>query len=464
MSSTPFSDLSSPLENRGFRKWQYPDRVAGKWTLWRESVGYFLLIIFCIGPWINVNGKQIVWLNIAERQFHFFGSTFAPNDFFLFAIIVLLSVLALFLFSALFGRIWCGWACPQTVFLEGVYRQIERIIEGDFRKRKARDEAHLLGKTPSDYYFVKTFKHTLYIIISLGFSFCFIAYFIGLDASLNLIFHPSNSHPIAYLAILIVAGFMYFVGGFFRELACTFVCPYARFQSVLLDKHSIVIGYDKIRGEPRGKLKRGEERHLGDCVDCFRCVQVCPTGIDIRNGLQLECISCTACIDACNEVMVKIKRPKGLIRFGSTAEFEGEKKIKLIRPRTILYGLLMIVFTGIAIIQLNRRESVQIYVRRAMGNPYILQSDGNVRNTFILDFTNRSQKNIQIEIIPTGLPQGNWKFQENPITLEKDATKQVTVYGFAPSQQVRGEVAVTFQFKEENKFLRSKTAKFLAPE
>ncbi|MDK9698640.1 MAG: cytochrome c oxidase accessory protein CcoG [bacterium] len=471
----PIQEKSSPnpantgsngsMQSSGHRQWQYPDRVPGRWTIAREGVGYALLGLFLLLPWLTINGNPALLLNIPERKFFIFGATFVPGDFFLFALLMLLATLALFLFSALFGRIWCGWACPQTVFMEGVYRQIERMIEGSFRKRKARDEAKQKGQTPTDYYMVKGLKHAIYLVISFLFGMFFLAYFVGRDTAFGLLSGTAGDHPFATFALFALSGFMYFVGAIFRELACTFICPYARFQSVLLDRHSIVIGYDKVRGEPRGKRKRGSESLTGDCVDCFRCVQVCPTGIDIRNGLQLECVNCTACLDACDEVMLKTGKPKGLIRYGSTAALEGEPTKKLLRPRTILYTLILLGVVVLATLQLSNRQLIHAVVLRAAGMPYVLQPDGKVRNGFIVKLENRGGTPRTINITAEGLPGAEWIINGAPFALAAGQELRVNVYGIVPRSAIKSEeTTVTFRITQEGELLAEREARFLSPE
>ncbi len=459
------TSLPNPLSSSGKRRRQYPDRVGGTWTKYRETVAYFLLLVFLGGPWVVIGGKQIVLLDIPGRQFTIFGATFIPQDFFLLALLLLIAALALFLFSAMFGRIWCGWACPQTVFMESVYRKVERLVEGDFRQQMKRDGAHAKGETPSDYYTVKSTKHIIFIVMSAGFALCFSAYFIGRDDAFALIFSPSSAHPIGFVVFLILTCFMYFVGGFFRELACTVLCPYARLQSVLLDRHSIVVGYDTVRGEPRDKLKHNEERTFGDCIDCHRCIQVCPTGIDIRNGLQLECVNCTACMDACDEVMVKIGRPKGLIRYDSTAALEGEKRKKIIRPRTIIYLVLFAGMFALSIKQLSSRADIQSEILRPPGMPYIKQDDGKIRNSFVLVLQNRSSVPHRVEIQPEGITGAEWRISGTPLSVASGSELRVNVYGIIPASMLQNESTIVhFHILEDGKELAVQKAEFLGPE
>ncbi|HHH29352.1 MAG TPA: cytochrome c oxidase accessory protein CcoG, partial [Polyangiaceae bacterium] len=327
---------ASSLRDDGTRNFVHPADVKGRFVRARYFVFAVLIGLWAALPWVKVNGNPALFLDVEHRRFFLFGLTFNAQDawlsFFVFSGIGLTIVFL----TAIVGRVWCGWACPQTVFMEGVFRRIERLVEGPRNKRLR------LASAPWTFNKVwrKTLKHTLFVLAALVISHIFVSLFVSMPSMLEMMRRPPSEHPAAFGWAFGVAALLYGNFAWFREQMCMIVCPYGRMQSVLTDDNSLVVGYDAIRGEPRGKAKDPE---AGDCVSCNRCVAVCPTGIDIRNGLQLDCIGCTACIDACDEIMDKLKRPRGLIRYDSLSGLE-HKPTKVLRPRLMLYGAALAVW------------------------------------------------------------------------------------------------------------------------
>nr|MBC8478866.1 cytochrome c oxidase accessory protein CcoG [FCB group bacterium] len=340
----------STVDESGKRVWVYPKKPKGKFYTYRSLVSLFLLAVLFAGPFIMVNGQPILLLNILERKFFIFGTVFWPQDFHLFGLAIITLVVFIVLFTVVFGRIFCGWACPQTIFMEMVFRRIEYWIEGDANEqRKLNSSPMSSGK-----FFKKSLKHIIFYAIAFLIGNTFLAYIIGKDEVFRIISEPPAQHLAGLVAMIIFSFLFYGVFAWFREQVCTLVCPYGRLQGVLLDQNSIVVHYDFKRGEPRGKGKRAEASELGDCIDCFQCVEVCPTGIDIRNGTQLECVNCTACMDACDTIMDKVKKPHGLIRYSSyNAIQDGLKKIAT--PRALGYtGILFALLIFITVLLANR--------------------------------------------------------------------------------------------------------------
>jgi cytochrome c oxidase accessory protein FixG len=355
-----------------------------------------LIAIFLIIPWITIKGVPLILFDFPNRHFALFGTAFfahdAPNLFFIF----LSLALGLAFVTAVWGRVWCGWACPQTVFIDGVYRRIEILIEGKYlERRKLRD---------GDFTFEKLYKTILkwiaFFIVSSFFAHSFAAYFIGSKTLLKMI-EQGPLHNLSYFnTISFITGLLLFDFGWFREQFCIIACPYGRFQSVLLDHHSMAVMYDETRGEPRKGLAIEPGQKTGDCVNCLRCVNVCPTGIDIRRGLQMECIACTACIDACDEIMEKVKKPKGLIRYNTLAQ----KGVKVIRPRTALYGMIIIAaLTGLTT-RLSIREDFDAKIIRSIEAPYqkMMNEAGQpiIVNHFKVHITNQTSEEGEFEVIP----------------------------------------------------------------
>ena len=360
----------------------FPADVQGRYRTRRLHLSYLLIAIFLSLPWLRVGGFPAVLLDIPNRRFAFFGLHFWAHDVPLLFLLAASVILAVALVTTLWGRIWCGWACPQTVFGDLVFRRIERAIEGDSVARHQLSQARWgLEKA-----FKRATKWSLFALLSLILSHTFLAYFVGTDALESMIRSPPSQSPTAFLIMSAIFCGILFDLGWFRERFCVQVCPYGRLQSVLHDEGSRIIFYDTKRGEPRGKLTATQA--TGACVDCQRCVRVCPTGIDIRNGLQLECIACTSCVDACDAIMTKLKRPTGLIRYAQ------EVSINAIRPRTVLYfGLLATVLAGLSWI-LILRTPLELTLVRAVGEPYQLAKDENGRpmviNHFHLDIQNQT--------------------------------------------------------------------------
>ncbi len=416
-----FRDKVSTIDEQGRRVWIYPRKPRGKLHRARAVVAFFLLAFLFSAPFIKVNGEPLILLNVLERKFVIFGVVFWPQDFHLFALSVLALFVFIILFTAVFGRIWCGWACPQTIFMEMVFRKIEYLIEGDASKQRALNKSPLTGKK----LFKKSVKHLIFYGLSFLIGNTFLAYIIGVDQLYKIITDPPSQHIAGLTSMMIFSGVFYFVFAHFREQACTMVCPYGRLQGVLLDSSSIVVMYDFLRGEPRGKIKKNQDTtHQGDCVDCKLCVQVCPTGIDIRDGTQLECVNCTACIDACNEVMSKVNRPAGLIRYDSQNGVVQGTKLKF-SPRIAAYSTLLVLLLVLTTFLMSNRTAVEATILRTPGVLYQEVESNKIQNIYSIQVVNKTpdELNVSVKLLE---PKGE-------IQIVSGETLRVGAYALAES-------------------------------
>lgn len=380
-----FRETLYTIDARGNRRWVYSALVKGGWFKKRVIVAYALMIIYLALPWIKINGQQGVLLDFTNRKFIFLGTTFWATDTLFLVFLLLALALALFFFSAVLGRVWCGWACPETVFLEFLFRPIERLIEGSGAQRLRLDQQ------PWNFTKIrkKIIKHSLCGIFSWILASTALAYFIGREPLLQMMTDWPHNNLFAFSMTLLLMGLMAFQFGWFREQFCTIVCPYARFQSVLLDSDSLVVGYDEKRGEPRTKVKKNGAVG-GDCVDCGLCVRVCPTGIDIRNGLQLECIHCTACMDACDSIMEQLNRAPGLIRYTTESLLAGSR-FSVFRPRIILYAVLILLLGGLSTYHLLSRSMTEFQIiRGAYDTPFTSSNNSTITNHLQVRLANKS--------------------------------------------------------------------------
>ena len=388
----------------------HPSDVRGRFTMLRRIFSLLLILLYVGLPWIPIAGKPALFFDLANGRFHIFGLTFLTQDFWLAFFLISGAGFALFYITALFGRLWCGWACPYTVFLEHVFRRIERWIDGDSAARHKLDRAPLsVGKVTK-----RITKHLLYIICAAAIAHVFLSYFISIGGLYRYMGESPLAHFKSFAIVVALTAVLYFCFAWFREQFCIILCPYGRIQSALTDDDTLIIGYDSTRGEPRGKAT---DPDAGSCIDCRRCVTVCPTGIDIRNGLQLECIGCAACIDACDEIMDKIDRPRGLVRYDSFNGLAGVAK-RIIRPRILLYTALMMVGASVLTFALTRVHDVEVLTTRMAGMPYYVTDDA-VRNQFkIRLFTKRAEPTtftLSLEGAPEGTIAGGL---DQPIILE----------------------------------------------
>lgn len=387
-----YRNTISIVKSDGKRNWIYPKKPKGRFYNARNIFSIFLLALLFGMPFIKIEGHPFMLLNILERKFIIFGVVFVPQDFYLFGLIMIASFVTLFLVTAVYGRIFCGWLCPQTVFLEMVFRKIEYLIEGDYLRQAALDRS----EWNAEKIIKKGFKYLVFFIISFLIANTFLAYIIGIDELWKIINEPVSQHLTGFISILIFTGLFYFIFAWFREQACILVCPYGRLQSVLLDKNSIVIAYDFVRGEPRGKVKEKESRNLGDCIDCKLCVAVCPTGIDIRNGTQLECVNCTACIDACDSIMDKLDRKRGLIRYDSIEGIKTKTKSRF-TPRVIGYTVILAVLISVISVLFTLRKDIDITILRTPGMLYQEMPGDKVSNLYNIKLINKTFKEIPVE-------------------------------------------------------------------
>ncbi len=391
----PEERVLSTLEADGSRRWMFPRLSRGRWWQRRRVFAYALIAFFLLLPWVRLNGQPLLFLDILHRKFHVFGFTFLPTDTVLLAILVLMCFVSVFFFTAVFGRVFCGWVCPHSVYLEFVYRPIERWFTGK-KGVGGPPKRNVAG-------WRKLAMYAVFLLISLYLANTFVSYFVGMENLIRWVFtSPPWRHPVAVGVVLVCTAWIMWDMAFWREQLCIVGCPYGRFQSVMLDRQSLIVTYDPQRGEPRGKPRRSTKGDvelpvLGDCIDCSMCVAVCPTGIDIRDGLQMECINCTQCIDACDDVMDRVDRPRGLIRYSAQAKSDGEP-FRFLRPRVILYPVALLILGTLFTVVLLNKPATDLTVLRGMGRPFSVMSDGRVENQLRIKIVNRTEAPRQYAI------------------------------------------------------------------
>lgn len=383
------------VDQEGKRIWVYPKKPSGRLHRYRVAVAVFLLAVFFSGPFIRIAGKPLLLLNIFERKFIILGQAFWPQDFFLLALTLITFFVFIILFTVSFGRLWCGWACPQTLFMEMVFRKIEYMIEGDAQAQRR------LSSAPwnAEKIFKKGLKQIIFLSLSILIAHVAMAYLIGIEQVKEIISQSPANHKSGFIGLVAFTGIFYGVFSYFREQACIAVCPYGRLQGVLLTKDSILVAYDWLRGEPRSKIKKDEIslEKKGDCIDCKLCIHVCPTGIDIRNGTQLECVNCTACIDVCDEVMTKVGKPTGLIRYASYNSIkQGVQKI--FTGRVASYSLVLLALISLLSYFVFTRADIETTVLKAPGTLYSITEDGKITNIYNIELVNKTFRNIPVTL------------------------------------------------------------------
>ena len=441
------------------RTWIYPKIIKGTLYKYRAMLSYFLLALLFSAPFIKINGEQLILLDVLARKFVFLVVVFWPQDFYLFVLALLTFIVFIVLFTVVFGRVFCGWVCPQTIFLEMVFRRIENWIEGDRIQQQKLDD----GPLTADKFFKKTVKHSLFLVISFLIANTFLAYVIGSETLVRIITEPINVHLSGFISIGIFSLIFYLVFSRMRELVCTVACPYGRLQGVLLDNQSILVAYDYLRGEPRQKIKKALETEHGDCIDCNICVQVCPTGIDIRKGTQMECVNCTACIDACDMVMEKINRPSRLIGFKSETEIKTKSPFKV---STKIYGYtgVLLALVSILLFLLISRSPVKTTILRASGTLYQLNDvNGTVSNLYTAEMVNKTNSTIHFQIVPDD-KNARIQYIEKPDSIGYGGSTKTTFFLILPQTGItQYKTAVTFRILSNGKVLDRFETTFIAP-
>ena len=405
MDWSDFRDHIATAERSGQRKWIYPRKVDGKYFQLRTWFSWLLIFIMFAGPFITIHGNPLLLMNLVERKFVVLGQIFWPQDMIIFALAVLVGVVAIVVFTTAFGRLWCGWACPQTVMMEMVFRKIEYFIEGDAHdQRELNHQPWRVEKILK-----KASKHGIFFALSFLVGNVLLSYIIGWQQLYQIVIDPPAQHVVGLGFMLAFALLFYGIFARFREQACTFICPYGRLQSLLLDENSIVVAYDYKRGEKRGPLRReqkyGERRYAGygDCVACNMCVAVCPTGIDIRNGTQMECVHCTACMDACDGVMNKVGSPSGLIRYASLNGIERAESLR-VTPRLTGYAVVLLALTTLLAVLIFTRADAEVTLLRVPGSLFQKMEDGHYSNLYTVHVMNKTSHELPLELQLENLP------------------------------------------------------------
>ena len=463
----PDGRVLSTLMEDGSRRWMHPRLARGPYLRARRITAYVLIAIFTLLPYLKIGGKPAVLLDLPQREFTIFGFTFLSTDTLLLALALIMWILGICLVTALAGRVWCGWMCPQTVYMEFVFRPIERLFDGPPGAQHRPGRKRTTPRTVA--------KYAFYLLISAYLAHTFLAYFVGVEALAQWVRRSPLDHPISFLVMLAVTGLMFFDFAYFREQACIVACPYGRFQSVMLDRDSLIVSYDPLRGEPRGKLAvrksgilpspsgRGAEREGGDCIDCGGCTDTCPTGIDIRDGLQLECIACTQCIDACNGVMERIGKPKGLIRLSSQAAIEGHPG-RWLRLRVVLYPTLLLVLATVFLVVLFNKKSADVTVLQGLGLPYSETVPGEITNQVRVFIDNRSGRDAVYKIEIAGNADAHFAREPEAIPLPAGQTAKTPVAIVAPAAAFqRGVYDIQLRVSDGKTFQQDVACRLLGP-
>jgi cytochrome c oxidase accessory protein FixG len=454
-----FRDHFSAVDDYGKRIWFYPQKPKGKWHNRRIVFTAILLGLMFAAPFIQVDGHPLFLFNILERKFIIFGIFIGPQDYWVFGLLLLSFLVFVSLFTNLFGRLWCGWACPQTVFMEMVFRKIEYAIEGDWNKQKALDKAPWSTSKITK----KLTKWSVFLAVSFLIANLLLAYVLGVEEVSKIVTHPISENPGLFAGISVFTAVFFFNFTWLRDQACTVVCPYGRLQGVLLDKSSVVVAYDHVRGEERGKLRKGQERTQGDCIDCLQCVRVCPTGIDIRNGTQMECVNCTACIDACDHMMDQVGFERGLIRYESEENIVSKKK-KRFSLKTAGYAAVLALLWGGLGYSLLTRSATETTLLRVPGSRFIENPDGTISNLYNFKIYNKTNQVIVPELrIEEG--NGTLRFAGTPdLTLDPTGNVQGTVFITIPKESLTGRKQyVKLGVYEKGERLEKFETTFMAP-
>lgn len=427
-----FRDRIATVDESGKRKWIYAHKPKGKFYNIRSWLSALYFIVFFGLPFVQINGRPLFMFNIPEAKFILFGKIFWPQDFFIFGITMITFVFFIILFTAAFGRLFCGWACPQTNFMEMMFRKVEFLILGDAPAQKMLKNAPWTsGKITK-----VVLKHLAFYLLSFVIANFFLAYIIGIKELEKIITEPVSQHVVGFSSILVFSGVFYAVYAFFREQACTVVCPYGRLQSVLLDKNSMIVAYDYKRGEPRGNAKKTQDEHLGDCIDCHLCVKVCPTGIDIRNGVQMECVGCTACIDACNSIMDKLDRPRGLIRYASENSIANGEPLHYTTRMKFYTGLCAFVLCILTVLLLTRVD-IDATIMRTPGILYQERGTDSISNLYNIKMVNKTIEPAHVDV---RLEDGNGKVEiigKPYISVEKEGQGSGSFFVVLPNSRIQ---------------------------
>lgn len=456
-SEESFRDSISTISENGKRKWIFAQKPKGKFYNARTLVSIFYLLLFFLLPFVRINGDPFFLFNVLERRFIFFGVTFWPQDFFIFGIGMLVFIVFVVLFTVVFGRVFCGWVCPQTIFMEMVFRRIEYWIEGDASRQRQ------LDKMPwnTEKITKRGIKHITFFLLSFLIANTFLAYIIGTDELFKIIREPVFLHIGGFSSLLIFTGIFYAVYAWFREQVCLIVCPYGRLQGVMTDRNSILVAYDYLRGEPRGKFKKSDSNQ-GDCIDCAQCVKVCPVAIDIRNGTQLECTNCTACIDACDFMMEKTGKPKGLIRYASENGIAKGEKLRL-NSRIIAYSCVLTALIGILVILLVTRKDVDATILRTPGMLFQEQGRDHISNLYTIRLINKSHKDVPLTLkLESG--QGKIQLVGKKIKVPKASRAETAFFIILPREKIKKrKTKLYIGIYNGNKRLQTVSTTFLGP-